>query len=100
MKPCARKAMPSNNLLQELGFGSKNTAASIKGSTKKLGSNYSDALVVLYAKSNLMPIAVRKPSANGEYKFLGLNNSIVCFIVAFDNNKQYNAVIQDQVVPK
>lgn len=103
MKPCSFKAFNSSNYINAtvfIDFGTSNTVASIQGTTKRLGSNYSDALAVLYTKNNLMPIAVRKPNANGEYEFLGLNNSLTCFIVAFDNNKQYNAVIQDQVVPK
>ena len=28
MKPCSRKALHSSNLLQQFGFGSKNTVAS------------------------------------------------------------------------
>lgn len=100
MKPCSRKAMPSGNLLQDVGFGSKNTVAKIQGSTKKLGQRYQNATIVLYSKANLQPVAMRKPDQNGDYRFSGLNNSINCFIVAFDNNKQFNAVIQDNVVPK
>lgn len=100
MKPCSRKAMPSGNLLQYIGFGSKNTVASIAGTIKKIGVNYRNATVVLYNKANLQTIAVRKPDENGDYKILGLNNSLSCFIIAFDNNKQFNAVIQDGVVPK
>ncbi|ENX63602.1 hypothetical protein F885_00344 [Acinetobacter higginsii] len=100
MKPCSRMTLHSNALLQNLGFGVNTTVADIKGTTKKLGSNYSDATIVLYNKSNLTPIGITKPSENGDYQFLGLNNSVACFIVAFDNKKQYNAVIQDQVVPK
>ena len=100
MKPCSLKVKKTGNLLQEIGFGSKNTVASIKGSTKKLGEKYKDALVVLYNKANLQPLAVRKPDENGEYRFLALNNSLNCFIVAFDNQRQYNAVIQDSLVPK
>lgn len=100
MKPVSRKAMPSGNLLQDVGFGSKNTVASIKGSTKKLGEKYKDCLVVLYNKVNLQPIAVKKPDADGSYQVYGLNNSLDCFLVAFDSKKQYNAVIQDNVVPK
>lgn len=100
MKPCSYKAMPSSSLLQDLGFGSKNTVASINGSTKKLGEKYSDCLVVLYSKVNLQPISVRKPNENGDYKFLGLNADLKTFIVAFDKKQQFNAVIQDNVVPK
>lgn len=100
MKPVSRKAMQSGNLLQDVGFGSKNTVASIKGSTKKLGEKYKNCLVVLYNKVNLQPLAIRKPDSNGNYKIYGLNNSLDCFLVAFDSAKQYNAVIQDNVVPK
>lgn len=100
MKPCSRKAMPSGNLLQDIGFGLKNTVASVKGSIKKLGEKYQDATVVLYNKANLQTIAFRKPDENGDYKILGLNNSLTCFVIAFDNSKQFNAVIQDNVVPK
>ena len=100
MKPCSRNALHSNNLLQQVGFGSKNTTASIKGSVKKLGQNYQKTTVVLYNKLNLQPIAVQKPDSSGDYKILGLNTELKTFIVALDRNQQYNAVIQDNVVPK
>lgn len=100
MGPCSRKALQSGNLLQSIDFGSKNTISSISGSTKKLGEKYKDCLVVLYMKSNLQPIAVRRPDQNGNYQFLGLNTDLKTFIVAFDQNQQFNAVIQDNVVPK
>ena len=100
MKPCSRKAMHSGSLLQDVGFGAKNTVASIKGSVKKLGQQYEDATLVLYNKANLQPIAVRRPDQNGNYQFLGLNTDLKTFIVAFDKKQQFNAVIQDNVVPK
>lgn len=100
MKPCSHKVMPTSNSLQQLGFGEKNTVALIKGLTKKLGEKYQGALVVLYNKANLQPIAVRKPYTDGSYQFLGLNTDLKTFIVAFDENQQFNAVIQDNVVPK
>lgn len=100
MKPCSRRVLPTSNLLQNVGFGSKNTVASIKGSIKKLGIQYENALVVLYSKTNFNPIAMRRPDANGAYEVNGLNNTVDCFITAFDLSKQYNAVIQDGVVPK
>ena len=100
MKPCPRMPKPSVNLLQHVGFGSNNTIASIKGSIKKLGEKYQDATLVLYNKANLQPIAVRRPDQNGNYQFLGLNTDLKTFIVAFDKKQQFNAVIQDNVVPK
>lgn len=74
--------------------------AKIQGSTKKLGQQYPDAIVVLYNKANLQPIAVKKPDINGNYQFLGLNTDLKIFIVAFDQKQQFSAIIQDNVVPK
>lgn len=98
MKPCSRKALTSSNFLQNIN--TEVVVAKIQGSTKKLGELYKNATIVLYNKANFQPIAVQKPGAAGDYQFLGLNTDLKTFIVAFDNNKQFNAVIQDNVVPK
>ena len=98
MSPVSRRVMPSSDLLQSEGGGS--VIAKIEGSVKKLGKHYQDATVVLYNKANLRPIAVRKPNTNGDYQFLGLNTDLKTFIVALDQKQQFNAVIQDNVVPK
>ena len=103
MKPVLRRAFPSSNFINinlNTNFGSKNTLAKIQGSVKKLGVQYQDANVVLYNKASLQPIAIRKPDQNGNYQFLGLNTDLKTFIVAFDQNQQFNTVIQDNVVPK
>lgn len=98
MKPVSRNAMPSSILLQSIGTGS--VVAKIQGSVKKQSQQYNNATLVLYDKANLQPIAIRKPDTNGNYQFLGLNTDLKTFIVAFDQKQQYNAVIQDNVVPK
>ena len=98
MKPCSRKAMPSVVLLQNIATGP--IVAKIQGSVKKLGQQYQDATLILYNKANFKPIAVKKPDQNGNYQFLGLNTDLKTFIVAFDAKQQFNAVIQDMVVPK
>lgn len=98
MRPISRKAKPSSEFFQNINTGP--IVAKIAGSTKKLGKHYQDAVIVLYNKANLQPIAVRKPNQNGNYQFLGLNTNLKTFIVAFDKNRQFNAVIQDSVVPK
>ena len=98
MKICTRKTKPSGMFLQNINTGP--VVAKIKGSTKRLGEKYKDCLVVLYSKANLQPIAVQKPDQNGNYQFLGLNTDLKTFIVAFDKKQQFNAVIQDNVVPK
>lgn len=98
MKPVSRNVLPNSILLQNISVGP--VIAKITGSVKKLGQRYKDATVVLYNKANLQPIAIRKPDQNGNYYFLGLNTDLKTFIVAFDKNQQFNAVIQDNVVPK
>lgn len=98
MKPCSRKELPSSSLMQTIAAGP--VIAKIQGSIRKLGQQYQNANVVLYNKANLQPIAVRKPDQNGNYRFLGLNTDLKTFIVAFDQKQQFNAVIQDNVVPK
>lgn len=98
MKPVTRRVLPHDIILQQISTGP--VVAKVMGSVKKLGQQYQNATVVLYNKSNLQPIAIRKPDQNGNYQFLGLNTDLKTFIVAFDASKQYNAVIQDNVVPK
>ena len=100
MKPISQKVMPSSNNLQPTILTPISIVGSIKGSVKKLGQNYQNATVVLYSKANLQPIAIRKPKENGDYSFMGLTTDMKTFIVAFDAKKQFNAVIQDNVVPK
>lgn len=90
--------MQSSSFLQTIPTGP--VIAKVMGSVKKLGQQYQNATVVLYNKDNLQPIAVKKPDQNGNYQFLGLNTDLKTFIVAFDKKQQFNAVIQDNVVPK
>lgn len=98
MRPIKYHVSAKANIFQEILTGP--VVAKIQGSVKKLGQQYQNATVVLYNKANLQPIAARKPDQNGNYKFLGLNTDLKIFIVAFDQKQQFNAVIQDNVVPK
>lgn len=98
MRPLSRKVLKTTGLLQQIA--AQPTVAMIQGSVKKASITYQKAVIALYNKSNLQLIAVRKPDQNGNYKFLGLNTDLKTFIVAFDQKQEYNAVIQDNVVPK
>lgn len=102
MKPCHHRAARSSDMLVDNihRFTDQKVIAVVKGTTRKLGQQYKDAIVVLYNKANLQLIAVRKPDQNGNYQFLGLNTGLKTFIMAFDQNQEFNAVIQDNVVPK
>lgn len=96
---CSYKAQKSGSLIQILNKPNL-VLAKIKGSTQKLGEQFNGALVVLYSKVNLQPLAVTRSDENGNYQFLGLNTDLKTFVAAFDPKQEYNAVISDNVVPK
>jgi len=98
VRPIKYHVSAKANIFQEILTGP--VVAKIQGSVKKLGQQYQNATIVLYNKINLQPIAIRRPDQNGNYRFLGLNTNLNTFIVAFDQNQQFNAVIQDNVVTK
>lgn len=72
----------------------------ITGTVKKLGQNYSPVPVCCFKRSTreLLWETISKPG--GTYFFRNIAVGLECFVVAFDPNGQYNAVIQDNVVPK
>lgn len=76
------------------GFGQ------IKGTTKKIGVNYSPVPVCVFKRSDrqLLWETVSKP--DGSYAFRNIAKGLECFVVAFDPNEEYNAVISDKVVAK
>lgn len=97
------RPFPSGNYLNGAyheSFGKSNTVAKIKGTVKKMGVNNSQALVVLFNKATLLPALSARPDPAGNYKFIGINKDDAFVVMAFDANKQFNAVIQDNVVPK
>lgn len=81
-------------LSENQGFGQ------IKGTTKKVGANYSPVPVCVFKRSNRQLLWETKSKADGSYAFRNIAVGLECFVVAFDPNNQYNAVIQDNVVPK
>ena len=72
----------------------------VKGTTKKLGQNYSPVPVCCFKRSTrqLLWETVSKP--DGTYSFRNIAVGLECFVVAFDPNGQYNAVISDKLVAK
>jgi hypothetical protein len=75
------------------GFGK------INGTTKKLGTNYSPVPVCLFRRDNRQMIWETISKADGSYSFRNVALDLQYFIVAFDPNNQYNAVIQDKILP-
>ena len=70
----------------------------IAGRTIENGSPKSK-LVRVYSRANGSLITTIKSNANGFYKIY-LPRDLAYTLVAIDENKQFNAVIQDNVVPK
>lgn len=71
----------------------------IKGSIKKLGANYAFQKVCLYSCANNHLITATTSDESGNYQF-ELSSAAPVYIVALDHQQQFNAVIQDNVVPK
>lgn len=76
------------------GFGQ------IKGTTKKVGANYSPVPVCVFRRDNRQLLWETTSKADGSYAFRNISVGLECFVVAFDPNNQYNAVIQDKVIAK
>lgn len=76
------------------GFGQ------IKGTTKKVGTNYSLVPVCVFRRSNRQLLWETRSKADGSYVFRNIAKGLECFVVAFDPAGQFNAVIQDKVVAK
>jgi len=81
-------------LSSDQGFGQ------IKGTTKKIGENYSQVPVCVFRRDNRLLLWETKSKPDGSYTFRNIAVGLECFIVAFDPNNQYNAVISDKVVAK
>lgn len=76
------------------GFGQ------IKGTTKKVGANYSPVPVCVFRRDNRQLLWETKSKADGSYAFRNIAVGLECFVLAFDPNEEYNAVIQDKVIAK
>lgn len=72
---------------------------SISGSVMQLGKKIK-ATVWLYLKANNQLIDIVQSDEKGNYSFKGLQKANKYFVVSHHPTGQYNAVIQDNVVPK
>lgn len=72
----------------------------IKGAIKKLGQNYSSVPVCCFKRSNRQLLWETISGPDGTYVFRNIAVGLECFVVAFDPNGQYNAVISDKLVAK
>lgn len=72
----------------------------IKGTTKKVGANFSPVPVCVFRRDNRKLLWEAKSKTDGSYTFRNIAAGLECFVVAFDPNEEYNAVISDKVVAK
>lgn len=89
--------MPSPLIIatnQNHGYGE------INGSTKKMGEKYTSVPVCVFSRSSRQLIWETQSKPDGTYAFRNVATGLECFVIAFDPNNQYNAVIQDKVVAK
>ncbi|MGN0935696.1 carboxypeptidase regulatory-like domain-containing protein [Acinetobacter amyesii] len=92
IQPLPKPRMMAVNTDQ--GFGQ------IRGSTKKFGANYSPVPVCCFKRSNRQLLWETTSKLDGSYAFKNIAIGLECFVVAFDPNQEYNAVISDKVVAK
>lgn len=83
-----------------LATSSLHGGAKIKGATKKIGVAYSPVPVCCFSRADRQLIWETKSKENGTYEFRNIARGLECFVIAFDPNNQYNAVIQDKVIAK
>ncbi len=70
----------------------------VSGKTMELGRPVSRPIRA-YSRLNGALLKTTQSNGNGEYKFY-LPHDVAYTIVSIDPNKKFNAVIQDNVVPK
>lgn len=75
------------------------TGGSIKGKVTKIGIEY-PCVVSLHDRSSRQLIEAKKTDLQGNYIFENLAFGFVFLLIATDPVKKFNAVIQDNVVPK
>jgi hypothetical protein len=75
-------------------------AGTVEGITQKMGQVCPDVEISIYKRSDKTLLWTTTSDQNGKYKMRNLALGLECFVIAFDPNNQYNAVIQDKVVAK
>ncbi|WP_034171140.1 hypothetical protein [Acinetobacter sp. YZS-X1-1] len=74
-------------------------ALKITGHTNELGQPH-QCRVDLYSKSGKKLVATTISDSQGNYEFKGLAANIKFFLITHHPSSRFNAVIQDNVVPK
>lgn len=104
---------PNYNRLREMGYAivrlpkpiitaltNDQGLGQIKGTTKKVGASHSPVPVCVFRRDNRQLLWETTSKTDGTYAFRNIAVGLECFVVAFDPNEEYNAVISDKVVAK
>lgn len=81
-------------LSEDQGFGQ------IKGITQKKGVIYPGVEVSAFKRSDKTHLWTVRSKQDGSYAFRNIAVGLECFVVGFDPEQNYNAVISDKVVAK
>lgn len=83
-----------------VAVGSNQGFGLIKGTVKKLGNAYFPVQVCCFVRSSRQLLWETTSKPDGSYFFRNVAPGMEFFIVAFDPNNEYNAVISDKVIAK
>lgn len=72
----------------------------VKGTVKKHGVNSASIPVCIFKRNSRALLWETQSKEDGSYLFRNIAVGLECFVVAFDPNEKYNAVISDKVVAK
>lgn len=98
MKPVSNR-IPSNTSSLSSRVSTKGYGL-LKGVTKLKGAIHPYCRVGLLFRDTLETIRITVSDKDGNYSFKGVPYGVECVIIAFNPDRQMNAVIQDSVVPK
>lgn len=79
---------------------SNNGLGKIKGKTQKKGVIYPGVEVSVFKRSDKTPLWTVRSKSDGSYEFRNILKGLECFVVGFDPEQNYNAVISDKLVAK
>lgn len=71
----------------------------VTGKTMKIGRIAANQQVAFFSRVNNSLLGTTVSDENGNYEFQ-ITTSAPIYIVALDSQKEFNAVVQDNVVPK
>lgn len=74
-------------------------SGAIDGDITKEMANYANAKICVFDRINRALIWEFSPNTDGRYSVRNINPAREYFLIAFDNTREYNAVIEDMVKP-